>query len=296
MKLVIPTLNRIGMGQQRTLNQVIPKKFWKDTYLCCPPEEVEAHAEYWTRERIIAPNVKGIANVREAIMNGGFFTDPKIIMLDDDCTSAYRTHPDGILGDGNGLKGIKTEEELNTKGVEMFESMDRILDTYAHAGWSESFLNRSTPEKDHMLNFKVLRFLAYNKDLFPSTPIVHNRVTLREDYDVTLQLLRAGKPNYIDYRFAQTQPISNAPGGCSTYRDAELQTKTAHDLVALHPGYVKYIEKAPASGWFGGVTFGDVNVQWKKAYKSSDAYKKSLADGNPLPVKFLDEVTANEPN
>ena len=88
-----------------------------------------------------------------------------------------------------------------------------------------------------------------------------------EDFHVTLSLLELCFPNLVMQDFACGQAASNAPGGCSLYRDAKLQSQAAMNLAAAHPGFVKVVTKN-AKSWQGMNTRTDVRVQWKKAFST----------------------------
>ena len=270
MKIVIPSLKRAGKVDAL---KIIPDYWMPDTYIAIGQDDYNDYRAAYPNINLLVVKAKGIANVREEILNGPHFTDPKIVMVDDDCRMGYRTSPDGL-----GSKTAKIDEtNLNTVGLDAWNRMNEILDTYAHAGFSEAMLNRSNPDSTFNINFKALHILCYNKDLFPEGGVKFNRVMLREDYDVTLQLLEAGKPNYIEYLYTQDAGLSNKAGGCSEYRNAENQTSTAYELQNLHPGFVRLKDRKPpkGGGWFEGQEFKDVVVYWKKAYESSKEVKQN---------------------
>jgi hypothetical protein len=97
-----------------------------------------------------------------------------------------------------------------------------------------------------------------------------DRLKLMEDFHVTLTLLENGYPNKVLIDYVWNQPGSNTGGGCSTYRTPEAQAKAARKLAALHPDYVKVVEKKVVgkTSWEGMKTRTDVRIQWHKAYEA----------------------------
>jgi len=115
---------------------------------------------------------------------------------------------------------------------------------------------------------RMMRVLTYKYAEVLKEGARFDRVPSKQDFDMTLQLLRAGYPNLVIADFVQGQygaGCSNAPGGCSVYRTADMNEKSGYDLARLHPGFVKVVEKSSKTSW-GGERRVDVNVQWKKAY------------------------------
>ena len=67
------------------------------------------------------------------------------------------------------------------------------------------------------------------------------RIQTREDMDVTLQLLRKGYPNAVWHTTVNDQRKYDAPGGATNERTIERSNADAHQLAALHPGYVSVV-------------------------------------------------------
>jgi hypothetical protein len=148
------------------------------------------------------------------------------------------------------------------------ELQSTLMGGVAHAGFAcREGANRVT--SPHIVNTRILRVLGYNRKILAKENITFGRVQVMEDFDVALRLLRAGYPNCILNHVAHNQKGSGAAGGCSTYRTPQVQAQAAHVLAALHPGYVKVVEKTTKTAWGGG-TRTDVNIQWKKAYAESN--------------------------
>jgi hypothetical protein len=93
-----------------------------------------------------------------------------------------------------------------------------------------------------------------------------------EDFDLTLQLLRLGKPNRVFFEYCWNQRDSGATGGCSKYRTPEMQSDAAHRLAEMHQGFVKLVTKKSkdtSTSWKGMKERVDVIVSWRKALESA---------------------------
>ena len=119
---------------------------------------------------------------------------------------------------------------------------------------------------------RMMNAYAYDTFALRRLPVKVGRTPVMEDFDLTLQLLRLGHPNRVDYRFCWNQRGSGAAGGCSSYRTAEMQSEAAKKLAELHAPYVKLVvkrSKDSSASWSGMKERYDVNVQWRQAFESS---------------------------
>ena len=151
---------------------------------------------------------------------------------------------------------------------QLMQHISDHLDTYDHVGVSAREGNNRIGVGGLDLrndNTRTLRALAYRTDSFLG--VVHGRVDVMEDFDVNLQILRGGGSNTSLHYWAQGQSMTNAPGGCSTYRTHEVHERSAEKLAELHPGLVRLRlkENKTDAGGFG--TRKEVTIQWKKAYQ-----------------------------
>lgn len=115
---------------------------------------------------------------------------------------------------------------------------------------------------------RACRVHAYDFDAVKRLGVQFDRVIGREDFDVTLQLLRMGVKTPILNYVVHNQSGSNSAGGCSLYRDDKMLEDSAHKLAELHPGLVRVVRKQTKTAW-GGQERTDVVISWRKAYANS---------------------------
>lgn len=185
----------------------------------------------------------------------------KFLMLDDDIWFYVR----------ESRSSVKLRKVEPCDMDQLLVYVDRLLDAYGHVGISPRQGNDKLGVGNHELVAeccRTLRALAYRTEEFLS--VEHGRVQVMEDFDVNLQLLRKGIPNANIGFWAQDQRKGTAaPGGCSDYRDHQLQEAAAKRLAQLHPGYVRVRTKKNKSGGdFGHRT--EVTISWKKAFLDSN--------------------------
>lgn len=250
-----------------------------DHYVCyvVPQDEVQSYAAALAKHDLAAfvlgcPE-RGIARTRRWIGNhawerGGH---DKFVMMDDDIGFLVRMAPD------NWQLRSPSKDEVG----EMLAWIERQLDTHAHVSVSAREGNNRAGVGDSetlvMENTRTLRLLAYRTELFLA--MEHGRVEVMEDFDVNLQLLRAGHSNIVSYWWAQGQRMTNEAGGCSTYRSHEVHEASARRLAELHPGLVSLRQKVNKTDREGFGSRVEVTIQWKKSYAEGQALRRRLGEG-----------------
>jgi len=232
-----------------------------------PPEQMNEYSlsigdsGYGAFTGILGCEEKGIAATRRWI--GEYcksFGIEKFMMLDDDIRFLIRKSPEVW-----NLREATGDETHGMLGV-----VDNLLDKYGHVGISaregQAHMGLGGVN-DVSENTRTLRALAYRTEDFLS--VEHGRVDVMEDFDVNLQLLRKGIPNANTIYFAQGQKMTNAPGGCSTYRDHAVHEASANKLAELHAPFVKTRQKVNKTDKSGFGTRTEVTIQWKKAFASA---------------------------
>jgi hypothetical protein len=194
-----------------------------------------------------------------------------ILMMDDDLYFYHRAEPFKVSLVGNSSKD-------NGKMIDaLFEAM--IDDGFVHVGVA------ARPEASfylcgYKIGTRINNVHGYNvyrmRKLGRSIGARFDKLKLMEDFHVTLTLLENGFPNKVLLDYVWNQPGSNTDGGCSTYRTPEAQAKAARKLAALHPDYVKVVEKKVVgkTSWEGMKTRTDVRIQWHKAYEENNGPHK----------------------
>lgn len=236
----------------------LPQSVRDFTRVVIQQTERELYAEFieeFPDNYLILPvEINRISPTRQYLLE--FCQSEKLIMLDDDLTFSYRAT----------ASSVTLTPQLPQEVERMFTDIADALDNYAHVAVSTREGNNRVEQSTKEVG-RALRFHA----MVAPTVRQHarfDRIEFKQDFDYTLQMLRAGHPNLIFYNYAHNQPGSNKPGGCSTYRNHEVLDRCAHELYDLHPNFVTVVNKETKGAWGGGVRT-DVRIKWKQAYESS---------------------------
>src|SRR5690242_2708728 len=203
LQIVIPSYRR--MPRQATLSYLPPQWAARTTLVLD-----EADAKLWklydmrgASYVVVPPEINTIAKKRAWIIQNSIFN--KIVMFDDDLRFAVR-HDDT----GHSKLHQATHEDLDRS----LTGLERLLDAYngdegyLHAGWSARQGNNNQ-KSDHILCGRQMFVLGYRcdklRDLMVAGKIELGRVRTREDMELTIQLLKLGYPNFIDFTIAADQ-------------------------------------------------------------------------------------------
>lgn len=259
----IPSLGRatrqhVETGPLATLPQDYPY-----TYVVRPFEE-EAYRKLGVNVTVLSEEVSNIGETRLWIGRiAQAWGLEKFVMLDDDLRFFTRI-------DEHGTKLRKSTQEDT---LDMLRAVEGVLDSgCALAGISARQGNNHAGEGPRPL-------LAHNTRTNGATgvrtkeflSVEHNRVKVMEDFDVSIQLLRAGHENATVFYWAYDQNQTNAVGGCSSYRTHAIQHESAVKLQELHgEKLVRLRQKQNKTGGEFG-TRTEVTVYWKKAAAEGQA-------------------------
>jgi hypothetical protein len=251
--IYIPTRGRLD--RQSTWDNMGPEAR-ESAVLVCPGDEVSGHEEQG-RRCLNRGDLKGIHNARQFILDHALRAGhEKIIMLDDDLRFSRRSDPRATPE----LREA-TQQEIH----ELWGVLDSHLDWWAHAGvigrqWQQVHLGHVK------YGFRQNAIHAIRPGVLSDLGIRYDQMELMEDYHVTLKLFAAGYHNALvcDWNYDQAGG-SNTSGGCSTYRDGEMQERASRQLEAEFPGLVKAVEKKAKTGWGGMETRWDVRIVWGRA-------------------------------
>jgi hypothetical protein len=254
MKLFIPTYRRVE--KQRTWDN-LPNFAKEFTYLVCGEDEREDHEKAGRQVWVHPEGFHRVAPKRQWIVENS--SDSKIVMADDDLSFRCREEGD--------YKLRPMEEDDFRK---MFDTLEEELDNYAAVGVSSQAGNNHTFPATILSPGRMFTMYALRADILLREQIRFDDLEVMEDFHVALSLLRKGLPNAILQSWCWSQAKSNAAGGCSTYRTAEVQDKNARKLAELHAPFVTVVEKESKSWGNGLEKRTDVRVQWKKALESAN--------------------------
>lgn len=257
MKIFIPTLGR--PKAQSTLSYLLRGG-------CVPTLVVQAHEfqlykKAWPDIPIacLPPYIKTISPTRQWILDN--CAERFFCMMDDDLRFSRKRDDDRTK-----LREV-TDEDMR----DMLAMMRSKLQRFANVSISSREGNNRKLDSVYY-NERIMRVLAYDKSRMPKLARF-DRIPLKQDFDMTLQLLRAGLKNCVIYEFANDQVgASNATGGCSTFRTESMIEEAAKELAELHPKFVRLIKKEN-NNWkgFGEQFRTEVVIAWKQAYESGRA-------------------------
>ncbi len=253
MRLLITTLGRCE--DQQTLAN-LPPALPRRTTLVVQEHEFEEHDRRWAGKCAgvwpLPAHVRNLGATRQFLLDHHRQLGDKYVLLDDDLTFYVRTDRD------DWHLRTPTEEDM----VEMFQEVEWKLDDYAHVGVSGREGN-NREERYGVECVRYMRLLAYSPAKFPDW-VRADRLDGMSDFDLNLQLLRAGLPSYTFYRYAQGQPGTQTAGGCSLNRTHETHDREVALMCEMHPGLVRpTLKKNRGGGDFG--TRSEVEVSWKRA-------------------------------
>lgn len=267
MLIMIPTMGRVD--RQITYDH-LPNQLRCCTFLICPPDETPKHTERGRKALSCFEN--GIAQTRDFIIRqAAFMTYDKVIMLDDDLTFLIRKTTDPA--DWH-LRNA-TEGEI----IDMMNWVwNNTNEEYPQVGVSVRQGNNNMKELT-VVNTRCIRVYCYHVPTIQKENLRltdFGDTTVMEDFAMTLHLLTRGYKNKVSAYWASSDVRSQMPGGCSQYRTAEVQKRSAEHLAKTFPGLVSVVQKKTKHAWEGMpraedglVVRYDVMVQWKKAYAQS---------------------------
>lgn len=247
MDIYIPSS---GRPHKQTTFDNLPKSLQERATIVVPKKEVNDYKKYPAR----GIDVFGIGPTRQWCVEEA---KEKVVMLDDDLIFASRRDDDPTR-----FRNAMPEELER-----LFAEVEELLDKYAHVGvGTREGGNYNT--NDYNFATRMLRVLAYHTPTLKTHGVRFDRMTVMEDFDVTLGLLVRGYQNCVINHMVQNQNGSNAAGGCSQYRTLQVQAEGAYALKKHWPDYVKVVTKTPKTAWEGQPRT-DVTIQWKKCYADS---------------------------
>jgi len=263
----VPTRGRLG--RQATL-----ERWFLDEMVACGDIEVTVvvpvcEAFAWAEidipegfEVIAIPDEYRISDIRQSILTGW---GGRHLVLDDDLALYVREEV--------GSAKLVTAELVDVETL--IEDIVTLMDAGVAHGAVSAREGNNRVEEDIVYNTRAIRANFYDADIVRKLSFDYRDVIIREDFHLTLTLLKAGYRNAVIYKYAHNQAGSNTEGGCSRFRTHEMMEEQAHKLADLHPGFVKVVEKKTKSSWGGGSRV-DVRISWKKAFEQGKKKRFTL--------------------
>jgi hypothetical protein len=261
MMLYIPTRGRVGV--QRTLTGLSPALRAR-TILVAPAREYEDHLGCTYMRHGVQflqqpdPNMT-IAAKRAWILR----TTPheRIVMLDDDLWMYIRRDD----------KPDRLREATHADQEHWFGELEaHLTPEVPHAGFGPRQGNHV-----HKMVWQSPGRMMYALGYHVPTVLdncVLGAIETREDFDLSLQLLRKGFPNRVCHHFVVGQAEYNERGGCATQRTLESSNADAQRLAELHPGYVRVVSKT-----YKNHPRLEVVVSWAKALRDGTLARAAAA-------------------
>lgn len=233
--------------------EVLNKKGFQTLY--CPVQgppppggELRKHAMSGTRQWI-AEHGEGV----------------KYAVFDDDIVDFVHTRRPSEPDSQDLVNRIYNGEE--EEFAKSFGLMSEWLDEYCTAAFEVTW--NPPLDSDSHICFRQTVNHFYNGKTFPLDKIDYTYLECAQDYYVLLQLLTNGYQNRVSLRYRIRPALTQAKGGCEAYRTIEKHNNAMEKLQAAYPDFVSLRTKEVKNGAWKGTPKHAANIQWKKAYKSS---------------------------
>ena len=262
MKIIIITRGRVG--KQSTLAN-LPKEFWEDTLICCPPDERhdfgvtsrEVENGLVLPTMLYEPWPMDYSQKFQWILDGADGQlSGKVVIMDDDLRFCVRdpANPTKLLSDDMWGSGLADGLYL----------MEELLDDYPLIGFHPRAMANNCSD-GVMLNKRINAVQGLNLDLIGDVGVA--KYPILADMFLNLTLLTRGQENaLICGPYWDQVGTSNAPGGCSLHRTWEQQRDVVLGLEVAFPQFVTVKQKVVKNGWWGpDKPRYDFIIQWKKA-------------------------------
>lgn len=260
MQVVILSYKRPNLRTHTTYTAL--KSAGVPVLIAVRPEEYDAYAWAGADRWMLPKTAVNVQTTRDSILYD-MNRDEDVCMMDDDLDFAVRRDDDRTKFRPAQPQDISNMVQAIADGL--IRGSPHVSIAPREGG------NRRTEE--FIYDTRVMRVLAYNRQFMRKNTITFAPAEFMGDFHVALQILRSGRSYLVLNNWVSNQHGgSGAPGGCSVTRTPALQTAEAHRLAALHPGFVKAVEK-PSDWPVKGGTRTDVIVSWKKARAAGESLK-----------------------
>ena len=219
--IVIPSRSRAG-NQKTVFN--LSEDLWGKITVVVPYEQYTQYRNNLPYEITVIKfnEVDSAGAKRDFILN--LKKTDKILLLDDDLTFYKRTE------DGKRFPPATKED---TK--QMVYEIVKYLDIYVMVGITDKFMSQTRP-REHVECHRFNQLLCINRNLLPD-PWPKFEVPIGEEHHFHMQLLTRGYKTAVLTEWSKSDK-TDAPGGCSEWRNRQNEHDTFVKLVELWPGLV----------------------------------------------------------
>ena len=261
IELVIPTFKRLD--SQITLSN-IPNVLLDNVTLVVQPQEEKEARDIHSNIFVVSGDNIGFANtIRDITYEFVVNRQSRFWILDDDLKFFRNYETD----EGKLKKQPMTKSDF----YEVLKKTEEWMDAgFSHGAFGTTWVN-PLGKFPYLENSRIMTNKYYDGVAISK---VWNEIDWEgccgaEDFYVNLQLLTKGYPNRVWYEFIVDAGESHKDGGCSDYRDENYHNSSCEELQRHFPNFVKIKYKPNPNKNMKGVMMAHSQVQWKKAYHSS---------------------------
>ena len=274
--IYIPTYQRVG--KQITLQRLPLSSGVNEgrVWLVATRKEAKALERTHNAQVLVQPDtVTNIAQKRAWIIEQ--CRSERLIMLDDDLHFFYRASFDS--------PSLKSAPPDHPGANNAWTQLEKALEHYAHAGLGAR-MGAQGKNSVWKVNTRMMYVLGYQTRVIQGCKL--NSIGTREDMDYTLQLLRKGYRNLVNYRLVIGQAYAKA-GGMTEERTIERSDRDAELLARRYKGIVKVEEKQ----YTHSIPRKEVRVNWKDAFNPELSSEEETKLTRTLLKKWGQDTTRN---
>ena len=276
-QIVIPTHQRTALKDQKTWLSLPESLRFSTLLLTSTKEDMKALRRSLQYDHVYCvddPSIDGIAKKRQWIIEN--IKSEFIFQMDDDLTFQHRCPRSmRFLNDAGTWKmheEFSAEKFIRIKELtekDKIRAWNRFMDRsigkgYVHGGLGPRMGNNNAKE-EFRKNTRLMQCLYHHRKTLLKKSIRFDRVRFREDFHVTLSLLKLGYTNILNQQFIVNADPFGKKGGCTDERTVEASNKQAELLAKLHTPFVKTVERE----YSNTVNRIEVVCFWAKAFASS---------------------------